>query len=270
MMMIFRCMFLFLLMIVSCVRAEVYENVIVTSIPKCGTNLIIKCINEITKKGYYTNANNFLILDPYGYTGTVYDEFCVTHAIASQENIAIVENKGFRGIFIYRDPRDQIVSLAYYIKNLNSEWPNLTDLTIDHLIEELIVNIPIIKNTNLWSMDELNMFKGIDTFYYSYLDWLHHPLIYSTTFEKLVGVRGGGSQEEQLKEINNIANHLGYTLSYQELLQISDSLFGNSSTFRNGRVGSWKSHFSEKQKQLFKQVAGGLLIELGYENDYNW
>ena len=35
-------------------------------------------------------------------------------------------------------------------------------------------------------------------------------------------------------------------------------------------IGDWKNHFSDENKQTFKNIAGDLLIELGYEKDYTW
>lgn len=40
----------------------------------------------------------------------------------------------------------------------------------------------------------------------------------------------------------------------------------------NGKaqVGSWRDYFTDEAKQWFKEEAGELLIELGYESDMNW
>jgi sulfotransferase 6B1 len=43
-----------------------------------------------------------------------------------------------------------------------------------------------------------------------------------------------------------------------------------SPTFRSGKTGEWKKHFTEEHKSLFKEVAGDLLVKLGYERDGNW
>jgi hypothetical protein len=43
-----------------------------------------------------------------------------------------------------------------------------------------------------------------------------------------------------------------------------------SSFFRKGVAGDWREVFTEEDKQVFKEVAGELLIELGYEKDDNW
>lgn len=43
-----------------------------------------------------------------------------------------------------------------------------------------------------------------------------------------------------------------------------------SSFYRKGIAGDWKNYFTERDKQIFKEEAGDLLIQLGYEKDYNW
>ncbi len=43
-----------------------------------------------------------------------------------------------------------------------------------------------------------------------------------------------------------------------------------SHTFRGGRTGDWRSHFTEEHKKMFKDAAGNLLVELGYEKNNDW
>jgi hypothetical protein len=43
-----------------------------------------------------------------------------------------------------------------------------------------------------------------------------------------------------------------------------------SSFYRKGVSGDWKNHFTERDKRIFKDEAGKLLIELGYERDLDW
>jgi len=40
--------------------------------------------------------------------------------------------------------------------------------------------------------------------------------------------------------------------------------------FRKGSAGDWRNHFSERQKDFMKEIAGQLLIDLGYADDTNW
>ena len=43
-----------------------------------------------------------------------------------------------------------------------------------------------------------------------------------------------------------------------------------ASFFRKGVADDWKNVFTEQNKQDYKAVAGDLLIDLGYEEDYDW
>jgi sulfotransferase 6B1 len=43
-----------------------------------------------------------------------------------------------------------------------------------------------------------------------------------------------------------------------------------SHTFRSGKTGSWKQYFTDEHKSLFKEVAGDLLVRLGYEGNNDW
>jgi hypothetical protein len=37
-----------------------------------------------------------------------------------------------------------------------------------------------------------------------------------------------------------------------------------------GRSKRWASHFSEADKDFFKQIAGQILIDFGYEQNMDW
>ena len=43
-----------------------------------------------------------------------------------------------------------------------------------------------------------------------------------------------------------------------------------TSFFRKGVAGDWKNVFTARDKQVFKEVAGGLLVRLGYEENDDW
>jgi hypothetical protein len=40
--------------------------------------------------------------------------------------------------------------------------------------------------------------------------------------------------------------------------------------YRKGVAGDWKNHFTAEQREQFKQLAGDLLVTLGYERDLSW
>ena len=190
------------------------------SIPKCGTNLLIKVINSITKKnGSQANANDHLIIDKthFDISNT---SFLVTHSCGSAENIRVFNDYGNKGIFIYRDPRDQIISFLYHIQK-NPEWPNLLNFNNDELISQLIMNASLIYGPKGWLNPSLLNLKGIDTFYQLYLPWATVQGVYTITFEELIGSPGGGSNKIQFKAIQRLANHIGYDLTDEEIIYIS-------------------------------------------------
>ncbi len=43
-----------------------------------------------------------------------------------------------------------------------------------------------------------------------------------------------------------------------------------TSFYRKGVAGDWKNLFTERDKQIYKEEAGELLIRLGYEKNYDW
>ena len=43
-----------------------------------------------------------------------------------------------------------------------------------------------------------------------------------------------------------------------------------SPTFRSGKTGEWRQHFTDEHKKIFKEVAGDLLVKLGYEKNNDW
>jgi hypothetical protein len=43
-----------------------------------------------------------------------------------------------------------------------------------------------------------------------------------------------------------------------------------SSFYRKGVAGDWSNYFTERDKQIYKEEAGELLIRLGYERDLDW
>ncbi len=54
----------------------------------------------------------------------------------------------------------------------------------------------------------------------------------------------------------------------EELAQ--GTLLDDPGFLRKGVAGDWKGAFTERDKQVFKEVAGNLLIKLGYEKDNYW
>jgi hypothetical protein len=96
------------------------------------------------------------------------------------------------------------------------------------------------------------------------------PNVLSIRFENLVGPQGGGSQEAQIQTITAIAQHINQPITEYEAIFYGECIFGGTFSFNKGKIGSWKDYFTPDQRKLFKEHAGQLLIDLGYEKDLNW
>lgn len=235
--------------------------------PKTGTNLVAKCLTLMTgrKKVFATPGNNQITLVPEELAALSDKDLFITHAQYLESNRQLVEIYNFKVISILRDPRDQIVSFAHWI-NKQAAWKHLHHLSIEELITLLITDY----NRGYQCIGTPKP-TSIDTAYrVLYMPWSKEKYVYTTTFEKLVGPAGGGSKESQITEIMNIAQHLDITLTQKQIEFITDNLFGNTFTFREGLIGSWRKAFTQQHTILFKQVAGQLLIDLGYETDQSW
>jgi len=243
------------------------NRICLVSMPKCGTWMTSQLLEKLTGKKptvcgiYYKPPERvFKMMNPYTH-------FMISHAIASPENLKNFSKYNYKVIFIYRDPRDQVVSLAYYVKRVMPQnWPFL-DETILQLTRNFIDNILFLGKEHLpYSLNT------IAEFWAPYLPWLNDnlPFVYTTNFESLVGKEGGGSFKKQFQEIKNIANHLELNLSEANIKDIIKSLHRETCTFRAGKIGAWKEEFDNETKILFKKIAGQLLIDLNYEQDFQW
>jgi len=97
---------------------------------------------------------------------------------------------------------------------------------------------------------------------------LEHPEVLTIHFEDLI--------HDRTSALTCIMEHLIARVPLQaprELILNSLELSINptkSPTFRSGKTGEWKKHFTEDHKKIFKDVAGDLLVRLGYEKNSDW
>ena len=248
-------------------------KVLAITIPKAGTYILGKLFRL-----YGLSYHNFVATTVTHVDSDVLKKmpsmhYSGYHLTAEKEHFEALIDSGYRIVFIYRDPRDQVVSAAYFIKQkLGIIW-EANSWPVESIISRLIIDCSLWYSTlagSHWHDEQLKNVGTIKDFYDLFLGWRDFPGIYVTAFEKMVGAKGGGDDEVQYRELQNIAKHCGIPLNYEEAFEIQKNLFGGTDTFRNGKIGAWKSHFTEQDKVMFKKVAGQLLIDLGYETDFNW
>lgn len=184
------------------------------------------------------------------------------HLFARDDIVARVCSLKFVPYFIFRDPRDVVVSHVFYV----------TDMEAHHVHHDYYASLPDFNSrltVSILGKPNTNIeFPNVAERFAPYLNWLEHPEVLSIHFEDLIN--------DRTATLTRILDHFlaRAPLPFPRSL-ILDSLESSinptrSPTFRSGKTAEWKQHFTEEHKRIFKNVAGDLLIKLGYESSYDW
>jgi sulfotransferase 6B1 len=233
-------------------------RILITSIPKCGTHLLARGLELLTKRPLRNLSMMNLGPEPVEndkIPATPPDAIFLDHVPYSPKAAQVLRKRKFKLLFIYRDPRDQIVSMAFWIMKKPLYYTGYARL---------------LKEPNALNVIIKELIKEIDKVYRRFLPWKNNNLCYGVKFENLIGHQGGGSDQAQLRELHAIAQHIGLYLTPGLTQYFRRNLYGNTITFREGKIGSWKRYFTAEHKRLFKEQAGNLLVELGYERNTSW
>lgn len=250
--------------------------IIVSSLPKSGSHLLVKLIGAITGKKSITPAaiteiNRDELPEKIGS-----NKFYFTHAVCTDDNASAALHNNAKVIVLLRDPRDVLPSYVYYLKKecekpnwrgffLEPDWAQFSHLSVKEMISHFIKRYPT-------KGPQIPEYETMMDLYSLYLKWKGYPDVYFTTFEKLVGPQGGGDAKIQEKEIMKIAKFINVPITAEKAKRICTKLFGKTATFRKGVIGSWKDELTSEHIAALKTMPGfnKLLIELGYEKDANW
>lgn len=101
---------------------------------------------------------------------------------------------------------------------------------------------------------------GDNYFEFHYEDHLNRPGEALESLLNLLEVETNSQVIERMVEANRFENVAGRPQGQED----------PGSFHRKGVAGDWKEVFTERDKQIFKEEAGELLIELNYENDNGW
>lgn len=237
---------------------------------KTGTHLLLKALNLLTGKKYEHEWHRD-VHEKYYHNHLneceKHGTYSHMHITSDEKYMRALKTRKYKVVFLMRDPRDQLISMYYYIKDKNWKYENLcmqtrfAGMSQDDQIDEMITG----KNLGTCVPKVLIGWK---------MDWMFtsQPEVYTARYENLVGPKGGGTREAQIAELRGIASFLNLKISPKNISAIADSLYGKpgEATFNTGKTQSWKTHFNELHIDHFKEVFGDELILLGYENDYDW
>jgi len=184
------------------------------------------------------------------------------HLFAREEVITRVCTPNFIPYFIFRDPRDVVVSHVFYV----------TDMEARHVHHDYYQSLPDFSsrlNVSILGRPDWEMeFPDIVARFATYLGWLDHKEVLSIHFEDLINDRAATLN----RIIDQFLVRVPIETPRELILESLESSINpsRSPTFRSGKTGEWKKHFTEGHKKIFKEVSGDLLVKLGYEKNNDW
>lgn len=176
-----------------------------------------------------------------------------------------LREKGCIAYFIYRDPRDVVVSAAHYLTGMN-RWnrahryfTGLADL--DERVMTAIRGIP--------EGEADFAFPDVGERFAAYEGWLRAPDVCAVRYEDLVGPAADDTVRAMIRFF--VERTRGEVDEGRLLGAVRANVDpGKSRTFRSGGVASWRETFTPEHRDAMKEVAGDLLLRLGYEEDRDW
>jgi hypothetical protein len=248
------------------------------SFPKSGTHLLTQVLQGFPNVGPAVDSGLPAVTTFIGETGRerttgeiladlnrlLPGDVAYGHLHARSEVVKRLRQPDMAAYFILRDPRDVVVSHVHYVTemepgHIHHEYYANTLKDFDQRLQVSILGLP----------GEDIPFPNIYQRFEPYLGWLKQPQVLCLRFEDFILDR-----ENAIEQVYDHAVRRGFpsALPREKAIQaLADSIDpSRSPTFRSGKVGSWQGQFSPQNKALFKEIAGNLLVRLGYEQDQNW
>jgi hypothetical protein len=246
------------------------------AMPKSGSHLINQVLQGLTRIGPFVNPG-FPPLNRSEDNRKLSDESILANLArlqpgdiayayiqARQPFLSALNQTGLATVFVYRDPRDTLVSHVFYATemHLGHGMHRYYTQTLETMEERLNAAIQGVQEPGA-------QLSSVREKYVAYLDWLSQPWALCLRFEQLILER-----ERALNCLLDYLEDRGFTpkIDRPQAVEALKAAVDphKSGTFRRSQPGNWREHFTPANKQLFKDVAGDLLVRLGYEQDLNW
>ena len=187
-----------------------------------------------------------------------------THINPNNRNLSILKKANVKKILVmYRDPRDVAVSNYYHVLKSNP-WKKSDKFYLDYKnvskLEGLSHSLDlVIKSFSPWVngwFDLAKKTKDMDFYFLSYEELRTNK---EDTFANLMKFFGINLTELEIKNILKVISKHPKHFNPSRL-----NLYGFSSTFRQGKIGSWESEFDNSLKSIANENLNQILTELGY------
>lgn len=246
------------------------------SFPKSGTHLLDQILLGFSSVAPYARRVHSFYAEYEGESGKKREpekalhwlgslrpcDIASAHLFARPDAVTRVCAEKFAPYFIFRDPRDVVVSHVFYV----------TEMEARHAHHQHYKSLPgfdaRLKVSILGRPEAGIEFPNIAARFEPYLGWLDHKEVLKIHFEDLIHNR----QATLASIIDHLLSRVTLPASRQLILNSLEASINptKSPTFRSGKTGEWKKHFTDEHKKIFKEVAGDLLVKLGYEKDNDW
>ena len=246
------------------------------SFPKSGTHLLDQILLGFPNVAPFTKRLHSFYAEYEGETGRKRPhehalawldslrpgDIASAHLFARTGAVERVCSPKFVPYFIFRDPRDVVISHVFYV----------TDMEARHVHHDYYQSLPDfdarLRVSILGRGNTGIEFPNIADRFAPYLGWLNRDEVLSIHFEELI--------EDRITALNRIVDHflarVPLQIDRQVILDFLKASINSrrSPTFRSGKTGEWRKYFTEEHKQMFKDIAGDLLVRLRYEKDDHW
>lgn len=253
-----------------------YPVLLGISFPKSGTHLLDQILLGFSKVAPFSTRLHSFYAEYEGESGIKRTpenalawinalrprDIASAHLFARPEILARVCSPAFIPYFIFRDPRDVVVSHVFYVTDMEARH-------VHHAHYQALPDFDSRLRASILGRPNAEIeFPNIAERFAPYLNWLDHPEVLSIHFEDLI--------EDRPAALNRILDHFSRRTALQTPAKfILESLEASinpskSPTFRSGKTGEWKKYFTDEHKKMFKDAAGNLLVKMGYEQNNNW
>lgn len=172
----------------------------------------------------------------------------------------------FRGLHLIRDPRDLIVSAAFYHQKSEEGWLHIKQDKFGGLTYQEKINTYTDMGDKLLFEMENSSYDNIQ----SIKNWDYDDARFiNVKYENII-------DDRQLTEFERIFNHLGFrdhVIGWCMIAAYRNSLFSGaarSEHVRSGKSRQWPNYFGARQKERFDELFGDVLARTGYDDDGEW
>lgn len=270
-------------------RYRPLKKAFINSLPKSGTNLLAKCLNLFgyTERGHISagtvldstvmarirritwrpGTENYLlgVNSPVRVSKSAVNnfldrvkenQFITAHVGYEADLLDYAITTGYQPIQVVRDPRAVLASFVPYIMLAKHHFLHELFQTLSE-DERYQVTLDGITHNKMTLRPLIDSCRALDP-------WLNNEKTYRIRFEDIVGDAGGGSDEERLKVITELADILDMPKS--KIPKVTEELFGpGRHTFRKGKVDSWKEDVPEQILENISSELKDILTIWGYQ-----